>query len=60
MVDELLAFDEIGVDELVAVFEPDAGSRVDAGMRRFETEVVAPFRAARREMDDAVRETYSM
>jgi probable F420-dependent oxidoreductase len=60
MVDELLAFDEIGVDELVVVFEPDAESRVDSAMKRFDSEVIAPYRAARRESDDAVRETYSM
>ncbi len=60
MVDELIAFDEIGVDELVVVFEPDADSRVDSAMRRFQAQVFEPFRAARQEMDDAVRETFSM
>jgi probable F420-dependent oxidoreductase len=60
MVDELLAFDEIGVDELVVFFEPDADSRVDLAMQRFQEQVIQPYRAARREADDAVRETYSM
>jgi hypothetical protein len=61
MIDELIAFDEIGVDELVVVFESGADSpAVDDSMRRFQREVVEPYRLARREIDEAVRETYSM
>lgn len=61
MVDELLALDEVGVDELVVVFEaastPADHSRL---MRRFDAEVVQAYRTARREADETVRETYSM
>lgn len=61
MVDELLAFDEIGVDELVVVFEPSSDSATfDAAIGRFNAEVVDPYRAARRELDDVVREVFSM
>lgn len=60
MIQELLAFDDVGVDELVVVFEGVPGERVPEQMDRFDTEVVAAYRAARRELDDAVRETFSM
>jgi alkanesulfonate monooxygenase SsuD/methylene tetrahydromethanopterin reductase-like flavin-dependent oxidoreductase (luciferase family) len=61
MIDELLAFDEVGVDELVVVFESSTDSPdVEQAMRRFQAEVWEPYRAVRREMDDAVRETFSM
>jgi alkanesulfonate monooxygenase SsuD/methylene tetrahydromethanopterin reductase-like flavin-dependent oxidoreductase (luciferase family) len=61
MVDDLLAFDQIGVDELVVVFDrPPTGRTVEAEMERFETQVVAEYRTARRELDEATRESYSM
>jgi alkanesulfonate monooxygenase SsuD/methylene tetrahydromethanopterin reductase-like flavin-dependent oxidoreductase (luciferase family) len=61
MTDELHAFEDLGVGELVVVFESgSAAPAVVDAMRRFEAEVVGPFRAARREMDDAVRESFSM
>jgi hypothetical protein len=61
MIDELLAFDAVGVDELVVVFETLSDSPgVEQAMRRFQAEVWEPYRAVRREMDDAVRETFSM
>jgi len=61
MIDELLAFDELGVDELVVVFESSAaGASSDEAMQRFQAQVVEPYRAALRERDDAVRETFSM
>lgn len=59
MVDELLAFDAIGVDELVVVFEGHANT-IDDQLRRFDGEVIQPYRQARRELGDAQRETYSM
>ena len=61
MVDDLLAFDRIGVDELVVVFDrTPTGQTIEAEMERFETEVVGPYRTARRELDEATRETFSM
>ncbi len=60
MLDELLALDEIGVDELVVVFE--GGTRLDlqSEMNRFDTDVIGTYRAAKRERAEAVREEYSM
>lgn len=60
MVEQLLELDAIGVDELVVVFESREGARIEAEMRRFDGEVIAPYREARREQDEATRETYSM
>lgn len=60
MVQQLLEFDEIGVDELVVVFEATSGGAVDETMARFDAEVVGPYRTARRELDHAVRESFSM
>jgi alkanesulfonate monooxygenase SsuD/methylene tetrahydromethanopterin reductase-like flavin-dependent oxidoreductase (luciferase family) len=60
MIDELLAFDEIGVDELVVVFESTAQGAIESAMQRFQREVVEPYLLSRRELDDAVRESYSM
>jgi alkanesulfonate monooxygenase SsuD/methylene tetrahydromethanopterin reductase-like flavin-dependent oxidoreductase (luciferase family) len=60
MVEELLAFDELGVDELILVFEPSSASGVVEAMRRFDADVVTPYREARHELDAAARETYSM
>jgi hypothetical protein len=48
MVEELLAFDEIGVDELVVVFESGMETDIVDAMERFDVEVVEPYRAARR------------
>jgi probable F420-dependent oxidoreductase len=46
MLDELVAFDDIGVDELVVVFE-EKGEHVDVerAMERFHEQVIEPFRA---------------
>jgi hypothetical protein len=61
MVADLLTFDQIGVDELVVVFDrTPSGRTAEAEMERFETEVVAEYRTARRELDEAVRESFSM
>jgi hypothetical protein len=60
MVRELIAFDEVGVDEIVVVFESATGIAIEDAMRRFETEVIAPYRTTRLELDAAVRESYSM
>ena len=61
MIEELHAFDQVGVDELVVVFEgSEEAADVEASLRRFEAQVLVPFRTARRELDEAVRETYSM
>ncbi len=61
MVQELLAFDEIGVDEFVVVFEANSDSDdMQHVMRRFQVDVVGPYRSAQRELADAVRESFSM
>lgn len=60
MIADLLAFDELGVDELIVVLDAVRPDDVAAAAERFDSEVVRPFRATRREQDDAVREQYSM
>lgn len=60
MLDELLAFDEIGVDELVVVFEGPQPGGIDGAIRRFDADVVGPYRKAKSELDQAVRESFSM
>jgi alkanesulfonate monooxygenase SsuD/methylene tetrahydromethanopterin reductase-like flavin-dependent oxidoreductase (luciferase family) len=61
MVDDLLAFDQLGVDELVLVFESGPGAAAhDEQMARFQAQVVEPYRRARQELDAAVREEFSM
>lgn len=60
MVRDLLAFDELGVAELVVVLgvvEPD---ELRAAARRFEHEVVAAYRHAKREIVEATREQHAM
>lgn len=60
MVNELLAFDDLGVDELIVVLEAVTPAEVTAAAERFDTDVIRPYQAAHRERDDAVREQYSM
>jgi hypothetical protein len=61
MVDELLAFDETGVDELVVVFESGASvAPHDEQMERFHEQVITPYRQALRELADSLREQSSM
>ena len=61
MVDELLAFDETGVDELVVIFESGASvAPHDEQMERFHEQVITPYRQALRELADSLREQSSM
>jgi probable F420-dependent oxidoreductase len=60
MIDELLDFEGLGVDELVVVFEGASGGGITEAMRRFDREVVGASRNALRERADAVREEFSM
>jgi alkanesulfonate monooxygenase SsuD/methylene tetrahydromethanopterin reductase-like flavin-dependent oxidoreductase (luciferase family) len=47
MVDELIAFDEVGVDELVVVFDGRReSSSIEAEIARFNDDVIEPYRAA--------------
>jgi alkanesulfonate monooxygenase SsuD/methylene tetrahydromethanopterin reductase-like flavin-dependent oxidoreductase (luciferase family) len=45
MVGELLAFAELGVEDLVLVFDESDPAGLEKSMRRFDADVVAPFRA---------------
>jgi hypothetical protein len=60
MVADLLAFDELGVSELVVVLGATASDDLRVAARRFELEVVVPYRTAKRELADATRELYAM
>lgn len=44
MVEELIAFAEVGVEELVPVFDPSDADGIVADMERFQARVVDPFR----------------
>ena len=60
MVADLAAFDELGVDELVVVLEGVSPEKVVQSAERFDAEVIHPWRRAKREREDVVREQYSM
>jgi alkanesulfonate monooxygenase SsuD/methylene tetrahydromethanopterin reductase-like flavin-dependent oxidoreductase (luciferase family) len=60
MIDDLMAFDLLGVDDLIVVLEGNEPEVVRDAAERFDREVVRPYRAAKREQDEAVREQYSM
>ena len=60
MVRDVLAFDELGVAELVVVLGAVEPDELRAIARRFEQDVVEPFRGAKRELADAAREQHSM
>lgn len=60
MIDALLDFDGLGVDELVVVFEGASAGGITEAMRRFDLEVVAAYRSVLRERAAAVREEFSM
>jgi alkanesulfonate monooxygenase SsuD/methylene tetrahydromethanopterin reductase-like flavin-dependent oxidoreductase (luciferase family) len=60
MVRDLLAFDDLGVSELVVVLGATHPDELRAAALRFEREVVVPFRTARHELDEASREQYAM
>ena len=60
MVADLVAFDGLGVGELVVVLDPVEPAALVAAAERFEHEVVAPYRATIREESEALREQYSM
>lgn len=60
MVRDLLAFDELGVAELVVVLGVAEPDELRAVARRFEQDVVAAYRSAKRELADAAREQHSM
>jgi len=60
MVADLLAFDELGVDDLIVVLDAVDPEAVVTAAERFDHEVVEPYRAAVSEREAAVRETWSM
>ncbi|MBX3030243.1 MAG: LLM class flavin-dependent oxidoreductase [Chloroflexi bacterium] len=60
MAADLQAFDELGVSELVVVLAATTPDDLRAAARRFEREVVVPYRTAKRELADATREQYAM
>jgi alkanesulfonate monooxygenase SsuD/methylene tetrahydromethanopterin reductase-like flavin-dependent oxidoreductase (luciferase family) len=60
MVADLEAFDDLGVDELVVVLEGVGAEAAVRSAERFDSEVIQPFRRAKRERQDAIREQYSM
>jgi probable F420-dependent oxidoreductase len=60
MVRDLLAFDELGVAELVVVLGAVDPDELRALARRFDREVVAAYRSAQREIADATREQHAM
>ena len=60
MVDDLLAFDGLGVDDLIVVLDAIRADDVVAAAERFDREVIAAYRTAAAERDAAIRETSSM
>lgn len=60
MIADLLAFDELGVSELVVVFGVTGPDELRVAAQRFEHEVVVPYRSAKQELADAIREQHTM
>lgn len=60
MVADLLAFHELGVDELIVVFEAVRPEEIRTAMLRFQRDVIDAYRRAIEEREAAVREQYSM
>jgi alkanesulfonate monooxygenase SsuD/methylene tetrahydromethanopterin reductase-like flavin-dependent oxidoreductase (luciferase family) len=60
MISDLLAFDELGVDDLIVVLDGHGAEGIRDAMEAFDRDVVRPYRQDVAERDAAVRETYSM
>jgi alkanesulfonate monooxygenase SsuD/methylene tetrahydromethanopterin reductase-like flavin-dependent oxidoreductase (luciferase family) len=60
MVADLVAFDALGVDDIIVVLEGHDPEAIRDGMERFDHEVVRPYRETIGEDRSAERETYSM
>ncbi len=60
MVQDLIAFDDLGVAELVVVLGAVSPEELWTAARRFDREVVLAYRAAKQELADAAREQYAM
>lgn len=60
MVRDLLAFDELGVSELVVVLGAVDPDELRAAARRFDHDVVVAYRTAKREIAEATREQHAM
>lgn len=57
---DLLAFDELGVDDLIVVLDAVAPEAVVSAAERFDLQVVEPYRAAKKEREAVDREAWSM
>lgn len=60
MIADVLAFDALGVDDLIVVLEGHGPDAIRAAVERFDREVVRPYRESLADRLAAERETYSM
>jgi alkanesulfonate monooxygenase SsuD/methylene tetrahydromethanopterin reductase-like flavin-dependent oxidoreductase (luciferase family) len=60
MVADLLAFDDLGVDDLIVVLDAVRPDDLAAAADRFDRDVIRPYREELADRQSALRETYSM
>lgn len=60
MIRDVLAFHDLGVDDLIVVLGPSDAEGIRDAAERFDREVVVPYRVELTDRQAALRETYSM